>query len=62
MGLYITINGMIDKLKSSSEYKPKIEHPSPFLILDALRVQYKTQEEVIAHLNYIEQKLKLVPA
>jgi hypothetical protein len=29
--------------------------------LDALRVQYKTQEEVIAHLDDIEQKLKLVP-
>jgi hypothetical protein len=53
---------MNDKLKSSPEYTPKIERPSPFLLLDALRVQYKTQEEVIAHLNDIEEKLKLVPA
>lgn len=53
---------MNDKLKSSPEYTPKIERPSPFLLLDALRVQYKTQEEVITHLNKIEEKLKMVPA
>lgn len=61
MGLYITIKGMNDKLKSWVEISQETERQSAFALLDALRVQYNTQKDVIAHLDEIEEKLKLVP-